>query len=84
MEINGDYVRDESFARSLTENHHGLKHVRTMRIRDSKTLVDIGINSARTIPSTEYPEEYIVEEQMGRAICHLLDAMSKHSLSRLE
>jgi hypothetical protein len=31
-----------------------------------------------------YPEEDIVEEQMGRAICHLLDAMSKHSLSRLE
>ena len=84
MEVDGDYVRDESFARSLTGNHHGLKHVRTLRIGDPKTLVDIGRKSARTIPRTEFPEEKVVEEQMGRAIGHFLDAMPKHSLTRLE
>jgi hypothetical protein len=84
MEIYGDYVLDESFARSLTENHHGLKHVRTLRIRDPKTLMDICELSGRTIPRTLYPEYNIIEEQMGRAICRFLDAMPTHSLTRLE
>ena len=84
MEVDGDYVRDASFARSLTGEHHGLKHVRTLRICDPKTLVDIGIECARTFPRTESPEEEILEEQMARVVCDFLRAMPKHSLTRLE
>ena len=84
MEINGDCVLDESFARSLTANHHGLKHVRTMRVCDPGTLVKFAIEAAKTRPRTEIPEEKVADEQTSMGICHLLSAMPKHSLTRLE
>ena len=84
MEIDGDCVLDESFARSLTANHHGLKHVRTMRVCDPGTLVKFAIEAAKTRPRTEIPEEKVADEQTSMGICHLLSAMPKHSLTRLE
>jgi hypothetical protein len=84
MEVDGDYVCDESFARTLTEDHHGLKHVRTMRIHNPKSFAEMCSECTTTLPYTGIPGDMSFEEQMSRGFCRLLNAIPKHSLIRLE
>jgi hypothetical protein len=84
MEVDGDYVCGETFARTLTRGHHGLKHVRTMRIHNPKSISDLCTDCARTLPYTGIEGDMTFEEQTARGFCRLLNALPKHSLIRLE
>jgi hypothetical protein len=84
MEVDGDYICDDPFARTLTEKHHGLKHVRTMRIHNPKSITDICTDCAKTLPYTGIPGDMTFEEQTSSGFCNLLNALPKHSLIRLE
>jgi hypothetical protein len=84
MEVDGDYICDDPFARTLTKKHHGLKHVCTMRIHNPKSITDMCTDCAKTLPYTGIPGDVTFEEQTSRGFCRLLNALLKHSLIRLE
>jgi hypothetical protein len=81
MEVDGDYVCGEPFARTLTGGHPGLMHVRTMRIPNS--ITDMCTDCAKTLPYTGIEGDMSFEEQTARGFCRLLNALPKHSLIRL-
>lgn len=84
MEVDGDYVCNESFARTLTEGHHGLKHVRTMRISNPKSLTGMCSDCAKTLPYTGISGDMTFEERTSGCFCRLLNTLPKYSLVRLE